>query len=77
MPKDTGLADGIVVTPSHNPPRDGGFKYNPPHGGPAGQEITGWIEAEANRLLGAQLEGLRRIPYAQACKPRRHTATIF
>jgi len=64
--QDTGLADGIVVTPSHNPPRDGGFKYNPPHGGPAGQEITGWIEAEANRLLEAQLEGLRRIPYAQA-----------
>jgi len=64
----TGLADGIVVTPSHNPPRDGGFKYNPPHGGPAGQEITGWIEAEANRLLEAQLEGLRRIPYAQALR---------
>ena len=64
--QDTGLADGIVVTPSHNPPRDGGFKYNPPHGGPAGQEITGWIETEANRLLEAQLEGVRRIPYAQA-----------
>lgn len=64
--QDAGLADGIVVTPSHNPPRDGGFKYNPPHGGPAGQEITSWIEAEANRLLEAQLEGLRRIPYAQA-----------
>ena len=64
--RDTGLADGIVVTPSHNPPRDGGFKYNPPHGGPAGQEITGWIEAEANRLLETQLEGLRRTRYAQA-----------
>ncbi len=64
--QDTGLADGIVVTPSHNPPRDGGFKYNPPHGGPAGQEITGWIEAEANRLLEAQLEGLRRFPHAKA-----------
>ena len=63
---DTGLADGIVVTPSHNPPRDGGFKYNSPHGGPAGQEIANWIGAEANRLLEARLEGLRRIPYAQA-----------
>ena len=43
-PSDSGHADGIVVTPSHNPPRDGGFKYNPPHGGPAGQEVTSWIE---------------------------------
>ena len=66
--KDTGLADGIVVTPSHNPPRDGGFKYNPPHGGPAGQEITRWIEAEANRLLEARLEGVRRVPHAAALR---------
>ncbi len=65
-PNDIGLADGIVVTPSHNPPRDGGFKYNPPHGGPAGQEITTWIEAEANRLLEAQLDGVKRISHAQA-----------
>ena len=65
---DTGLADGIVVTPSHNPPRDGGFKYNPPHGGPAGQEITNWIEAEANRFLQARLEGVRRIPHARALR---------
>ena len=65
---DTGLADGIVVTPSHNPPRDGGFKFNPPHGGPAGQEITGWIEAEANRLLRARLEGVKRIPHARALR---------
>ncbi len=65
---DTGLADGIVMTPSHNPPRDGGFKYNPPHGGPASQEITGWIEAEANRLLEAQLEGVKRIAHAQALR---------
>ena len=63
-----GHADGIVVTPSHNPPRDGGFKYNPPHGGPAGQEITDWIEAEANRLLEAHLEGVRRVPYAMALR---------
>ena len=65
---DTGLADGIVVTPSHNPPRDGGFKYNPSHGGPAGQEITNWIEAEANRLLEARLEGVNRIPLAEALR---------
>ena len=65
---DTGLADGIVVTPSHNPPRDGGFKYNPPHGGPAGQQITNWIEAEANRLLEARLEGVQRIPHARALR---------
>ncbi len=65
-PNDSGHADGIVVTPSHNPPRDGGFKYNPPHGGPAGQEITSWIEAEANRLLEARLEGVKRIPHAKA-----------
>ena len=63
---DTGLADGIVVTPSHNPPRDGGFKYNPPHGGPAGQDITKWIEAEANRLLEARLDGVKRISHAKA-----------
>lgn len=73
--KDSGLADGIVVTPSHNPPRDGGFKYNPPHGGPAGQEITNWIEAEANRLLEAQLEGVQRMGHAralQAATTHRH-----
>ena len=62
----TGLADGIVVTPSHNPPRDGGFKYNPPHGGPASQQTTSWIEAEANRFLEARLEGVKRIPHAKA-----------
>ena len=70
-----GLADGIVVTPSHNPPRDGGFKYNPPHGGPAGQEVTRWIEAEANRLLQARLDGVKRIPHAkalQAATTHRH-----
>ena len=51
--KDTGLADGIAVTPSHDPPRNGGFKYNPPHGGAACQQITNWIEAEANRFIDA------------------------
>jgi phosphoglucomutase len=56
----TGGADGIVVTPSHNPPEDGGFKYNPPNGGPAGTDVTSWIEAEANGLLDAGLDGVRR-----------------
>ncbi len=60
------LADGIVMTPSHNPPRDGGCKYNPPHGGPAGQDVTGWIEAAANRLLERNLEGVLRMPHAKA-----------
>jgi phosphoglucomutase len=59
-------ADGIVVTPSHNPPEDGGFKYNPPHGGPAGTEVTSWIEREANGLLDAELDGVERIPFEQA-----------
>ncbi len=66
QPNDTCPADGIVVTPSHNPPRDGGFKYNAPNGGPAGQAITSWIEAEANRLLEARLEGVKRIAHAKA-----------
>ena len=59
-------ADGIVVTPSHNPPEDGGFKYNPPHGGPAGTDVTSWIQGEANELLDAGLEGVRRIPFEEA-----------
>ena len=62
----SGLADGIIMTPSHNPPRDGGLKYNPPHGGAAGQDVTRWIEAEANRLLAAGLAGIRRMPHARA-----------
>ena len=57
---DSSRADGIVVTPSHNPPRDGGFKYNPPHGGPAGSEATGWIADRANELLRSGLRGVRR-----------------
>jgi len=66
--RTTGLADGIVITPSHNPPRDGGFKYNPPNGGPAEKVVTDWIEAKANALLEARLEGVKRIPYEQALR---------
>ena len=62
----TGLADGIVVTPSHNPPEDGGFKYNPPNGGPAGTQVTGWIEQAANALLADDLRGVRRMPHERA-----------
>ena len=64
-PRDR-LADGIVVTPSHNPPEDGGFKYNPPNGGPADTDVTGWIQDEANRLLEAGLDGVRQVPLAEA-----------
>jgi phosphoglucomutase len=60
------LADGIVVTPSHNPPEDGGFKYNAPNGGPADTDVTSWIQDEANRLLEAGLDGVRRLPIEQA-----------
>src|SRR5215467_4441855 len=59
------LADGIVITPSHNPPADGGFKYNPPNGGPADADVTGWIERRANELIGAGLVGVRRVTQAQ------------
>src|SRR5205823_6872375 len=59
-------ADGIVVTPSHNPPPDGGFKYNPPDGGPAGTDITRQIQDRANELLADGLKGVRRVPYAWA-----------
>jgi phosphoglucomutase len=62
-----GLADGIVITPSHNPPDSGGFKYNPPNGGPADTAVTSWIENKANELLANQLEGVRRMPFKQAC----------
>ena len=65
-----GLADGIVVTPSHNPPDNGGFKYNPPNGGPAGADVTARIEAAANRFLEAALSGVRRVPYAQALRAK-------
>ena len=64
--RKTGLADGIVVTPSHNPPESGGFKYNPTHGGPASSEATGWIQAKANEFLTNQLEGVRRVSLDKA-----------
>jgi len=66
--RPTGLADGIVITPSHNPPQDGGFKYNPPSGGPADAAVTGWIETKANELIEAQLKGVKRISHAQALR---------
>ncbi|MHB1053410.1 MAG: phosphoglucomutase (alpha-D-glucose-1,6-bisphosphate-dependent) [Thiobacillus sp.] len=61
-----GLADGIVITPSHNPPDSGGFKYNPPNGGPADKDITNWIEARANALLESKLKGVKRMSLEQA-----------
>jgi phosphoglucomutase len=64
--RESRLADGIVITPSHNPPDSGGFKYNPPNGGPADTEVTAWIETEANRLLQSGLAGVKRMPLAQA-----------
>ncbi|MBZ9610724.1 phosphoglucomutase (alpha-D-glucose-1,6-bisphosphate-dependent) [Rheinheimera maricola] len=62
----TQLADGIVITPSHNPPQDGGIKYNPPHGGPADTDATNWIEQRANTLLANELDGVKMMPYALA-----------
>jgi phosphoglucomutase len=64
--RKTGLADGIVITPSHNPPHHGGFKYNPPNGGPAETGVTGYIGARANQFLESDLEGVKRIPYQKA-----------
>src|SRR5580692_4398492 len=73
--KDARRADGIVITPSHNPPEDGGFKYNPPHGGPADTTVTKWIEERANAILGAALRDVRRDSYTRAlaaATTRRH-----
>lgn len=64
--RTAGVADGIVITPSHNPPEDGGFKYNPPHGGPADTDVTRWIEERANRLLSSGLQQVARIAYERA-----------
>ena len=73
--RTTGLADGIVITPSHNPPDNGGFKYNPPNGGPADTDVTGWIEARANQLMAKGLDQMKRMPYERALRApttRRH-----
>jgi phosphoglucomutase len=64
--RTSGFADGIVISPSHNPPADGGFKYNTPNGGPADTDVTSWIERTANEILGKNLTGVKRIPYARA-----------
>jgi phosphoglucomutase len=66
--RTAGFADGIVITPSHNPPHDGGFKYNPPHGGPADSAVTGWIEARANEFLAAGLQGVKRISFEKGLR---------
>ena len=70
------MADGIVITPSHNPPEDGGFKYNPPNGGPADAEVTVWVQERANELLRGGNAGARRTPFAQAIKAGRHASRI-
>jgi phosphoglucomutase len=64
--RTAGLADGIIITPSHNPPEDGGFKYNPPNGGPADTDVTTWIQDRANALLKSGNAGVKRVPYAAA-----------
>ncbi len=68
--RKNGMADGIVITPSHNPPDDGGFKYNPPNGGPAGTEITRWVESKANEYLENKMKGVLRMPYEKALSMR-------
>ena len=71
--RKTGLADGVVITPSHNPPHDGGFKYNPPEGGPAEPDVTHWIEAKSNEFLRNDLRGVRRISFEKAlCASTTH-----
>ena len=75
--RSSGLADGIVITPSHNPPEDGGFKYNPPNGGPADTDVTGWIEERANELLEGGLRGVQRMPYERALTPLPRIGTTI
>src|SRR5208283_934733 len=66
--RKTGASDGVVITPSHNPPHDGGFKYNPPSGGPAEGAVTDWIEGKANEFLESGLRGVKRIPFGKALR---------
>lgn len=73
--RTSGLADGVVVTPSHNPPGDGGFKYNPPNGGPAGSEATSWIQDRANEIIASGMKDVRRIPYTRALAAPARAAT--
>jgi phosphoglucomutase len=76
--RKTGLADGIVITPSHNPPEDGGFKYNPPNGGPADTDVTKWVQDRANELLRGNNAGVKRVPLAQAKKaPTTHEEDLI
>jgi phosphoglucomutase len=76
--RTTGLADGIIVTPSHNPPRDGGIKYNPPHGGPADVDVTKWIQDRANALLKERNASVKRIPYESTLKaPTTHAKDLI
>ncbi len=75
--RTSGLADGLIITPSHNPPEDGGIKYNPPHGGPADTDVTKAIENRANALLTSKLQGLQRMPYEQALKAGHTTRYDF
>jgi phosphoglucomutase len=71
--RKSGLADGVVVSPSHNPPEDGGYKYNPPHGGPADTDVTAKVEKQANAYIAAGMQGVRRMPYERARKaPSTH-----
>jgi phosphoglucomutase len=75
--RHSGLADGIIITPSHNPPEDGGLKYNPPHGGPAEAEVTKWVEERANKLLRGGNRGVKRVPFAAARKAAGTHQTDF
>src|SRR5205823_6513460 len=76
--RTSGLADGIIVTPSHNPPRDGGIKYNPPNGGPADVDVTKWIQDRANALLKDAIASVKRIPCEKAVKaPTTHAQDLI